>query len=36
VLAMGLLAAVMLLLGLTVPPGLDRILTRATEVTLGS
>jgi hydrogenase-4 component F len=36
VLAMGLLAAVMLLLGLTVPPGLDRILTRAAEVTLGS
>jgi hydrogenase-4 component F len=36
VLAMALLASVMLLLGLTVPPGLDRVLTRAVQVTLGA
>ncbi|HEY5277104.1 MAG TPA: hydrogenase 4 subunit F [Coriobacteriia bacterium] len=36
VLAMAMLAAVMLLLGLTVPAPLHRLLTRAAEVTLGS
>lgn len=36
ILAMALLGAVMLLLGLSIPAALDRVLTRAVEVTLGS